>query len=205
MVFLHIFIVHDRVVWLSGMYVCMYIFACSYALSICYTYHVYFADLVPEYLLQPNVDTEIIKILRGGDLTVECVAKTSHPNVNYVWTVPNGGSSFTSLTYAYRNRGTSPIIPAYFGNHVKTNIDLDQAGMYTVQVRLQGINASDPEGVVNAKTNGVVEVQVQSEFGRERWAERLISIWVYMRVGGREVCVFVEDFISDYWRYTYVG
>ena len=92
-----------------------------------------------------------------------------------------------------------------FGNHVKTNIDLDQAGMYTVQVRLQGINASDPEGVVNAKTNGVVEVQVQSEFGRERWAERLISIWVYMRVGGREVCVFVEDFISDYWRYTYVG
>ena len=32
-----------------------------------------------------------------------------------------------------------------------------------------------------------------------------MGIWVYMRVGGREVCVFVEDFISDYWRYTYVG
>ena len=155
-VFLHIIIVHDRVIWLSGT---IYMYP-----SLLY---IYFADLVPEYLLQPNIDTEVIKILKGEDLTVECVAKTSHPNVNYVWTIPNGGSSFTSLTYAYRNRGTSPIIPAYFGNHVKTNIDLDQAGMYTVQVRLQGINASDPEGVANAKTKGVVEVQVQSEFGRE--------------------------------------
>ena len=146
-------------------YVRMYIFTCSYILSTCYMYHIYFADLVPEYLLEPNIDTEIIKILKGEDLTVECVAKTSHPNVNYVWTIPNGGTSFTSLTYAYRNRGASPIISAYFGNLVEPNIDLDQAGMYTVQVRLQGINASDPEGVVNAKTNGVVEVQVQSEFG----------------------------------------
>ena len=45
----------------------------------------------PGYLAGPARDTSNIEILQGTNLTVECVADTFNPSVQYSWTRPSGG------------------------------------------------------------------------------------------------------------------
>ena len=47
----------------------------------------------PGYLAAPERDTSNIEVLAGTTLTVECVAETFTPNVEYSWTYPTGTSS----------------------------------------------------------------------------------------------------------------
>ena len=44
----------------------------------------------PGYLAGPARDTTNIEILQGTNLTVECVADTFNPSVQYSWTHPSG-------------------------------------------------------------------------------------------------------------------
>ena len=44
----------------------------------------------PGYLAGPARDTSNIEILQGTNLTVECVADTFNPSVQYSWTRPSG-------------------------------------------------------------------------------------------------------------------
>ena len=43
----------------------------------------------PGYLAEPARDTDNIEILQGTNLTVECVADTFNPSVQYTWTHPS--------------------------------------------------------------------------------------------------------------------
>ena len=58
----------------------------------------------PDYLAGPGRDTGTIEVLKGTNLTVECVADTFNPNVSYSWTHPSGirnsRSECFSLLYA---------------------------------------------------------------------------------------------------------
>ena len=57
-----------------------------------------------DYLAGPGQDTDTIEVLKGTNLTVECVADTFNPNVSYSWTHPSGirnsRSECFSLLYA---------------------------------------------------------------------------------------------------------
>ena len=44
----------------------------------------------PGYLAEPGRDTGRIEVLKGTELTVECVADTSFADVLYSWTYPSG-------------------------------------------------------------------------------------------------------------------
>ena len=61
----------------------------------------------PGYFAGPARDTSYIEVLEGTNLTVECVADTFNPSVQYSWTHPSGTGVGRSEYFSLLYSGTS--------------------------------------------------------------------------------------------------
>jgi len=136
----------------------------------------------PDYLAGPGWDTGTIEVLEGTNLTVECVADTVNPSVQYSWIYPSGirnsRSECFSLLYAVMCCDNVIFVfcvfniclvateveyptPDRFGNLELSNMQGSMSGEYEVQVQLPELGTNGEP--LNANSLRSVNVDVQGQ------------------------------------------